>query len=247
MIRTVIFLILLAFFCLLFPLVWLVAAVGWLFNRRFYGDFVFYYLRLLMHLAVFVGGCRIIATGTENVPDDETVLYVLNHRSYFDIFIAYTYFKEPTGFIAKEELRYVPFIAWYMKMAYCLFLDRKNLRKGYATIQKGIGYLNEGISMAIFPEGTRNKDHEDKTGLLEFHGGSFKLAQRTGVRIIPVTIYNADAIFEEHIPRLKPVTVKIDFGAPIRISELPAEDQRHLSEYVKGMMQNTLNDLAEGA
>ena len=61
MIRTVIFLILLAFFCLLFPLVWLVAAVGRLFNKRFYGDFVFYYLRLLMHLAVFVGGCRIIA------------------------------------------------------------------------------------------------------------------------------------------------------------------------------------------
>ncbi|MBP5225689.1 MAG: 1-acyl-sn-glycerol-3-phosphate acyltransferase [Lachnospiraceae bacterium] len=247
MIRTIIFITLLIFFCLLFPLVWLVAAVGSLFRRRFYGDCAFYYLKMLMHLAVFVGGCKVVATGVENVPDDETVLYVLNHRSYFDIFIVYTFFREPTGFVAKEELKYLPCIAWYMKMAYCLFLDRKNLRKGYETIQKGIGYLNEGVSMAIFPEGTRNKDHADKTGLLEFHGGSFKLAQRSGVRIIPVTLYNTDAVFEAHVPRLTPVTVKVDFGAPITIGDLPKEDQKHLAEYVKGMMQNTLNDLAEGA
>lgn len=247
MIRTTVFIILLIFFCLLFPLVWLVAAVGSLFRKRFYGDFVFYYLRMLMHLAVVVGGCRVTATGTENLPEHETVLYVLNHRSYFDVFILYTFLTEPTGFIAKKELSKVPFIAWYMKMAYCLFLDRNNLRQGLETINKGIEYINNGVSMVIFPEGTRNKDHADKTSMLEFHGGSFKLAQRTGVHIIPVTLYNADAILEEHMPRLTPVDVKIDFGAPITVGELPKEAQRRLAEHVQGLMQDTLNKLAETA
>ena len=247
MIRLLVFLILLFFFCLLFPLIYLIGLIGSAFDKDFPGRFTFYYIRALMHLAIFVGGCRVTATGLENIPDDETVLYVMNHRSYFDVFISYTYFKKPTGFIAKKSLSKVPFIGWYMRLVYCLFLDRDNIRQGLETIMKGIDYINKGISMVIFPEGTRNKDHAHKTSMMEFHAGSFKLAQKTGVRIIPVTIYNAQDVFEAHVPWLKSVPVRIDFGTPITISELPKEDQRHLSEYVQGIMQDTLNRLAEEA
>ena len=240
MIRLLIFLILLVFFCLLLPFVWLAGMVGQLFDKANPGKLVFYYLRALMHLAVFVGGARVEATGLENIPDDETVLYVMNHRSYFDVFVIYTFFKKPTGFVAKKELKYIPFINAYMHLAYCLFLDRKNLRQGLETIKKCIEMIESGISMVIFPEGTRSKDHAHKTTLQEFHGGSFKPAQRTGCRIVPVTIWNSQEVFEAHLPWLKSVPVKIEFGAPIDMNELSKEDRKHIDVYVKNIIQETL-------
>lgn len=61
-----------------------------------------------------------------------------------------------------------------MKRIHCLFLDRKDIRKGLQTILEGAEYLKEGYSMCIYPEGTRSTTGE----LGEFKGGSLKMAQK---------------------------------------------------------------------
>ena len=90
----------------------------------------------------------------------------------------------------------------WMDNLFCLFLDRKNMKEGLKTILKGIDYIKDGKSIVIFPEGTRNKGE----GVQDFHAGSFKFAEKTGCKIIPMVQTNTDCIFERQFPRLKATT-----------------------------------------
>lgn len=76
-----------------------------------------------------------------------------NHRSYFDILIGYTQVVGLCGFVAKKELEKVPLLSLWMKMLYCLFLDRENLKEGLKTILLGIDYIKKGVSHLDFPRG----------------------------------------------------------------------------------------------
>ena len=168
-----------------------------------------------------------------------------NHRGIFDIVAAYAHMPDLTGFISKDSIAKVPVLRLLMKRLHCLFLNRKNNKQGMQTILKGISYLKSGVSICIFPEGTRNKDKESKTSLLEFHSGSFKLAEKSGVPIIPVALYNTSACFEDHLPKIRSTDVKITFGEPIVISDLPKEKKRFLSEHVRDVLKEMLEKYEE--
>ena len=103
-----------------------------------------------------IAGTEITVIGEERIPD-EPVLFIGNHRSYFDILLTYSRCKRRTGYIAKKEMMSYPLLRTWMKRLYCLFLDRDNPKEGLKTILKAIEYVKSGISICIFPEGTRNK------------------------------------------------------------------------------------------
>jgi len=184
--------------------------------------------------------------GRENLNAEWPVVYIGNHRSIFDIVLLYVLSTDTTGFVAKKELEKVPVLAWWMKEAHSLFLDRENLREGLKTILQGVEYVNSGESMGIFPEGTRNKE-KDLSAMLEFHAGSFKLATKAGVPIVPIVFYNTADIFEDHKPWLKKARVIIRIGEPIRQEDLTADQKKFLSDHVRGIMQEMLNLCAEEA
>ena len=105
---------------------------------------------------MFICGVKLTVKGDENVPKDEPVLYICNHKSYFDIIITYSRCPNLTGYISKDTLGKVPLLNIWMKRLYCLFLDRKDIKQGLKTILTAIDYVKQGVSMCIFPEGTRN-------------------------------------------------------------------------------------------
>lgn len=131
------------------------------------------------HIILFLAGVHTTVTGLENIPDDEPVLFIGNHRGFFDVIISYTYMKRPTGFVAKKEMKKALIIRRWMDNLFCLFLDRENMKEGLKTILKGIDYIKDGKSIVIFPEGTRNKGK----GVQDFHAGSFKFAEKQAVRL----------------------------------------------------------------
>ena len=194
-------------------------------------------------IVLFFGGIKISLKGEEILNRPETVLYVGNHRSIFDIVIFLALHKEPAAFISKVENHKVPILGKWMDLIHCLYLDRDNLRQGLKTILAGIEVLKSGLSVMIFPEGTRNKDANIST-LLEFHGGSFKLAEKSGVPIVPVVLCNTADIFENHLPWVKAVTINATVMEPIRIESLEPEQKKFLGPYVQGLMQEELNRLA---
>lgn len=180
-----------------------------------------------------LAGTRVIVLGEENVPKDTAVLYVGNHRSYFDIVMTYVRVPRPTGYIAKKEMLKWPLLTNWMRNLHCLFLDRDDIKQGLKTILAGVEKVKNGISICIFPEGTRNKVPDT---FLPFHEGSFKIAEKGNVPVVPMSIVNSAAIFEDHMPKIKPATVIIEYCKPIYINELDKETRKKLGSYVSGII-----------
>ena len=134
-------------------------------------------------------------------------------------------------------LRY-PLLRDWMKRLYCLFLDRSTPREGLKTILQAIEYVKNGISICIFPEGSRNKGEE--LTMLPFKDGSLKIAEKTGCPIIPISMNNTIDIFEKHLPRIKKTHVVIEYGKPIYPNELDKETKKHLGDYCKNIILETI-------
>ncbi len=184
----------------------------------------------------FISGVKKNVIGEENVPTDQAVLYVGNHRSIFDVVLCYPRVPRPTGFIAKKEILKVPLLNIWMIYLDCLFLDRSDLRKGLEMVLNAIEKVKNGISIYIYPEGTRNKTDAP---LGDFHKGSFKIAQKSGCPIVPVVVNKTDDILENHFPFIRSTNVTIEYCKPIIISKLSKEDQRNLDGYVKKIIEET--------
>lgn len=190
-------------------------------------------------LILWISGVKVTEIGRENVPKDQAVLYIGNHRSAFDILLLYVRCHNLTGFVAKKEMDQYPLLRVWMRYLYCLFLDRENIKEGLKTILKAIEYVKSGVSICIFPEGTRNKS-EDELEMLPFHDGSFKIAQKTGCPIIPIALNNTSAMFEDQFPKINPRHVVIEYGKPIILSELSKEEQRHIGSYTQNIILEML-------
>ena len=184
-----------------------------------------------------ISGAKVTIIGEENIPD-EAVLYVGNHRSVFDIILTYPRMKRLTGFVSKDSMEHIPLFSTWMRLVKCLFLNRENMKEGLKTILQAIAYINEGISIVIFPEGTRNKGEEST--LMPFKEGAVRIATKSNCPIIPMSITNTAEVFENHFPRLRPVNVVIEYGKPIYPSELTAEDKKQLGTYVSTIIQETI-------
>lgn len=198
------------------------AAVQWIF-------------RILLKMA----GVKITVKGKDNIPADQAVLYVGNHRSYFDILVGYVTVPDLMGFVAKKEMEKIPLLSTWMKLVNCLFLDRKNLKEGLKTILTGIDQVKRGVSVWIFPEGTRNRE-ENPLDLLPFKEGSLKIAEKSGCPVVPVAISGTAEVFERQFPRIRSSQVTIEFGSPFYTKELEPEFRKFPGAYVENQIKTML-------
>lgn len=188
----------------------------------------------------FLSGVKIHVQGTENIPTDEPVLYIGNHRGIFDIVTSCVYCPGVTGYISKISMAKVPFLRVYMKRITCLFMDRDDIKQSLKIILQAIEQVKGGTSVFIYPEGTRNKNIEDSTDVAEFKEGSFKIAQKTGCKIVPVAVTGTAEIFENSLPLIHGGHVYLTFGKAIDMKELDKDTQKRIGEHcrdiVKGML-----------
>ena len=188
-------------------------------------------------ICLFISGVKIQSKGKENIPAEEACLFVGNHNGFFDILTSYVTIGKVMGFVAKKEMLKIPFLNVWMYYINCLFLDRTNIRNGLKTILKGVDYIKSGVSIFIFPEGTRSKDGK----LQPFKEGSMKMAEKADCPIVPVAMTGTAALFENQFPRIKRGTVTIEFGTPIHISELSKDDKKFLGAYTQKKIQEMLD------
>ena len=190
----------------------------------------------MFKLILFVAGTKVTVIGEDRLPKDTPVLYVGNHRSYFDVVLTYARCPGLTGYVAKDSMKKIPLLSSWMKRLHCLFLNRSDIKEGLKTILQGIDQMKNGVSMCIFPEGTRNKTEDE---MLPFKAGSLKLSEKTGCPIVPMAITNSADILENHFPKVKPTHVILQYGTPIYLDQLSADDRKHLATYT----QNTVHEL----
>lgn len=232
----------LVFFICSIPLYLLVLFLG-LFHRRTRDIMSLRIVQWAFGVIGFLAGAKVTYIGEENIPKDQAVLYIANHRSFFDIVLTYKNCPDLTGYVSKKEILKVPFLNFWMMFLYCLFLDRKDIKAGLATIKKAISYIQKGISICIFPEGTRNTVEGT---LLPFREGSLRIAAKSGCPIVPMAITGTSAIFEDHMPFLRPSQVTVTYGKPFCIKDLPEEDRKHPAAYTQRVLQAMLDEKLKG-
>ena len=238
MIRVILILLVLIVFLLVSALPLLIGEkCVWKNDENRQKEYALQVVKQVLRMVFRLTGSTLTVKGLENIPD-MPVLYVGNHRSYFDIVTGYIVVPGQTGFIAKKEMEKIPLLSTWMKNLYCLFLDRDNMREGLKTILQAIDYVKNGISICIFPEGTRNNGEE--LSMLPFRDGALKIAEKTGCAIIPISMNNTADIFEAHFPRVKKVHVVIEYGKPIYPKELDKETRKHLGIYCHDLIQDTI-------
>ncbi len=214
--------------------------VAWIigkFNPKLKGDIALAVVGWAFKVVGIIAGAKITVIGEENVPKDRPVLYISNHRSYYDIILTYYRVPRQTGYIAKDGMAKIPSFSTWMKYLNCQFLDRKDIKKGMQVIKNAIELINNGISVHVCPEGTRNRTDEI---MLPFHDGTFKIAERTGCTIIPITVTNTEALYEKNKKwHIHSAHVIIEYGKPIETADMTKEERKKLSAMTREIILDT--------
>ncbi|MBQ5840963.1 MAG: 1-acyl-sn-glycerol-3-phosphate acyltransferase [Clostridia bacterium] len=190
-----------------------------------------FYRPIAYHTLVWLVGIlgyRITVCGAEKLPA-EPFLLVCNHRSAFDPLITIAGLKNRRylTFVSKPEVLRVPVLGRLMLHASFLPIDRDHPRRAIETIRRAARYMQErGLSMGIYPEGTRNKNE----GLLPFHNGVFKIAKQAGTPIAVCTIrYNGRR-------------VRLQVAAILDKEFVSASPNAVIGEQVRSIMEDSLNE-----
>lgn len=183
-----------------------------------------------------LSGCKVTVSGLEHIPSDRSVLFVSNHQSNFDIPLLLGFIDRPKAFIAKIELGKIPMVSTWMGSMKCVFMDRNDMRQSAKAIRQGINTLKSGYNMVIFPEGTRSAD-----GMIsEFKPGALKLATKSGVPIVPVTIKGSHKIMKKGSMLIRPAEVELIISPMVSPESMEGKDTVQLTEEVKSIVEGHL-------
>ena len=131
--------------------------------------------------------------GRELAAKGATYVIISNHQSLLDILLI-NCLSYKFKWISKIENFKVPVIGWYLKMADYIIVDRGNEESKAEMLERSFNCLKKGISIMIFPEGTRSTDNE----IGFFKRGAFQLALEAGIPILPVLIDGTGGILPKH-------------------------------------------------
>ncbi|MEX1051094.1 MAG: lysophospholipid acyltransferase family protein [Gemmatimonadales bacterium] len=160
----------------------------------------------------------------ERVPRDQALVYVGNHQSWFDILALAALLPGSARFVAKKEMRKIPFLGWAMQSAGTIFIDRQHRAAAVGALDETQRLMRMGVSAVLFPEGTRSR-----TGnLLPFKKGPFVLATAAQVPLQPFYCANTFGILPKGSMKVNPTTIELRFGTPISTVGCTYEDRERL-------------------
>ncbi len=187
----------------------IVAIIGTLFDAS--GAFAHGCARFWSRTSLAMNRVKVTAVGTEHIPLEGPVIYMGNHQSNFDILALTVAIPRRFSWLAKEELFRVPFFGGAMQRAGYIPLDRSDGRQALKSIEEAARRIHDGVSVVLFPEGTRTHDGS----LLPFKKGGFILASRAAVPVVPFTINGSREVNPRNRFALYPGGISITFGPPL--------------------------------
>lgn len=185
--------------------------------------------RLWSYCVLFFSGVRVKAEFEEPLDERQGYVFLANHVSMYDIPAILVSVPSEVRFLAKKSLFYVPFFGWGLWAGGFIPVDRKDRRAALKTYALAESALRTGRSLVIFPEETRSEGGR----LLPFKRGGMVLAQRTGFPIVPVGISGAERVKPKGSYHVKPGTITVRYGRPIRPDGDGAEKQTALGDVAR--------------
>ncbi|ORX50138.1 1-acylglycerol-3-phosphate O [Hesseltinella vesiculosa] len=196
------------------------------------------------YLGGFFTGLTCTVKGEENIMSTPAV-YVCNHQSSLDVMLMGKVYPKNTAVVAKKELKYYPFLGWFMMLNNSVFLDRKNRQNAVNSAKQAADDIRKkNISIWLFPEGTRG--HSSTVDLLPFKKGAFHMAVQARVPIVPVVIANYSQLYSTKDKRFLSGNVKIEVLPPVMTADLDDSSATidKLTNQVRDAMLTSLKEIS---
>ena len=190
-----------------------------------------------------VGGMRVEVQGLEHVDFSTPHFFAANHQSIVDVLVLFYVLPVPLLFILKEELRRVPFLGAYVAALGMIFIPRGERRRSLDNLGECRRRLAAGMSIAMFPEGTRSRDGR----VAPFRPATFLPAIDAGVPVVPVALEGPGRILPPGTFRVRPGTVRVAFGPPVPTAGMERGDRRRLAREVRARILETYRNLRSGS
>ena len=183
-------------------------------------------------------GLRVDLTvsGREHLEPGATYVFAANHSSMLDIAALLAELPRNFRWMAKKNLFKIPFFGWGMFFSGYIPVDRENRRAAVRSIGVACQRIEEGASVAIFPEGTRTPEGR----LIPFQSGGFVLAIRTGRPVVPVAIKGAGAALPRGSLYFQPGHIDLDIAQPIPTEGISLSGRHELAQRTEDQVRRML-------
>lgn len=184
--------------------------------------------------------CRLLllpvrVQGREHLDRHTSYIFAPNHQGAFDIFLIYGFLGRNFKWMMKKSLRKIPFVGKACASAGHIFVDRTGPKGMIATIRQAERSLTNGVSMVVFPEGSRTRDGS----LGAFKRGAFQLADDLQLPVVPVTIRGSYDVLPRSAKWVRRHRLELIIHRPI-------PPQGKGPDNVKALMEKTHEAVAEG-
>lgn len=176
-------------------------------NHRVWG----YYPGLIWsRLFCLISLVRIEVRGREKLDRSTSYVFVANHQGAYDIFLIYGYLGHKFKWMMKSSLRRIPFVGAACAAAGFIFVDRsgKGLRETLAAAEK---ILTGGMSLVVFPEGSRTPDGK----IHRFKKGAYQIADDLSLPVVPLTIDGSYRVLSKNSKLIRPGKIVLTVHDPI--------------------------------
>ncbi|HME62550.1 MAG TPA: lysophospholipid acyltransferase family protein [Candidatus Binatia bacterium] len=193
-------------------------------------------------LVLRMGRISLNVKGLENLESGRQYVFMVNHQSNIDIpILIQSLLQFQLRWIAKKELLWVPLFGWAMWASRHITVDRSDPLDAIKSLERAKRRIAAGISIVVFPEGTRSRDGR----LLSFKKGGFLLAAKTRTRIVPVTIVGSAKLLPAGAWRLRPGAIDVFVDKPIVTETYPIGKLRALMDQVRQTIAAHLDQTAK--
>ncbi len=185
--------------------------------------------RLWGRSILFASRIKVTVRGISHIDPSKSYIYMSNHQSNFDIPVLLAFLKVQFRWLAKAELFRIPLFGFAMKRSGYISIDRSDRRAAYASLKRAADTIRNGVSVIIFPEGTRSLDGN----IRPFKKGGFALAVDSGVPIVPVILHGTRSIMPKERLQIETGNVLLEITEPIDTSTYTRKTKDDLLERVR--------------
>ena len=216
----------------------LATMIGSIFDDRFWGYWPGMIWGRLFYRLFFI---PLKVDGKENIKKGQSYVIAPNHQSYWDAFLIYGFIGIKFKWMMKKELGRIPFVGWACYMAGCIFIDRSSRESGINSIRKAESKLRDGMSVVIFPEGTRSYDGQ----MGKFKRGAFLISEELKLPILPVTIDGNYDVMSRHAWNVTWHPVHMTIHEPVWPRSTKDSTEAQVKEIMNETSQEVYNTIKE--
>jgi len=183
-------------------------------------------------IALWANGVKVGVEGLEHILGQGPYIFMSNHQGSYDIFALLGHLPFQFKWLAKREIFSIPILGWAMKATGYISIDRQGGRETVEAMKSAAEKIHQGMSVVIFPEGSRSSDGS----IHPFKKGGFTLAIKSQVPIVPIAISGSREIIQKGRMKVYPGSISILIDRPVETEGFTMKDREMLMVKLHGII-----------